>query len=135
MTLSRNRLKLDAASPIGPRPSIDYFFNSLAEEKKAHAVGIVLSGSGTDGAHGIRAIKSNDGITMAQTAESAKFNGMPQAAIGTGVVDLILPPEKIGQELETALKYPNLIAKVPLDTHTNEISTILVAAANRAGFQ
>ncbi|MEJ2037627.1 MAG: chemotaxis protein CheB [Desulfosarcinaceae bacterium] len=133
VTLSRNRLKLSEASSIGPRPSIDYFFTSLAEEKKAHAVGIILSGTGTDGAHGIRAIKSNDGITMAQTIESAKFDGMPQAAISTGLVDLVLPPENIGQEIANALKYPNLIAKVSLDAHTNEVGVILDLLLQRAG--
>ena len=123
--LYRNRLKLSTASSIGPKPSIDYFFSTLAEDKKAHAVGIILSGSGSDGAHGIRAIKSNDGITMAQTVDSAKFSSMPQAAIDTGLVDLVFPPESIGQELQAALKYPNLIAKVPLDTHMDKIGTIL----------
>ena len=119
------RLKLSTAAPIGPKPSIDYFFSSLAEERKAHAVGIILSGSGADGAHGIRAIKSNDGITMAQTVDSAKFYSMPQAAIDTGQVDLVLPPEKIGPELAAALENPNLIARLPLDQHADEVGTIL----------
>jgi two-component system, chemotaxis family, CheB/CheR fusion protein len=66
---------------IGPKPSIDTSFQSLAEEKMAHAVGIILSGTGKDGACGIRAINSNEGITIAQSVESAKFDGMPNAAI------------------------------------------------------
>ncbi|HKJ65866.1 MAG TPA: chemotaxis protein CheB [Desulfopila sp.] len=115
VVLSGNRLKLKTASAIGPCPSIDLFFNSLAEEKKAHAVGIILSGTGTDGVHGIRAIKSNEGIAMAQSAESAKFDGMPQATIGTGLVDMVLPPENIGRELEAALSYPHLITNVPIE--------------------
>ena len=131
--LSGNSLKLKDASAIGPKPSIDYFFNSLAEEKKDRAVGIILSGSGADGAHGIRAIKSNDGITMAQTVESAKFGSMPRAAIDTGLVDLVLPPEKIGQELETALKYPNMIAGVHPDRYLDEISTVLSLLQQHTG--
>jgi hypothetical protein len=54
-------------------------------------VGIILSETGTDGAHGIRVIKSNDGITIVQDARSAKFGGMPNAAIEAGSVDLVLP--------------------------------------------
>jgi chemotaxis methyl-accepting protein methylase/chemotaxis response regulator CheB/signal transduction histidine kinase len=123
--LSGNLLQLGTVGSKGPKPSIDYFFSSLAEEKKMHAVGIILSGSGSDGALGIRAIKSNDGITMAQTVDTAKFFSMPQAAIETGLVDLVVPPEKIGRELEAALKYPDLIAKVPLDAHMDGIKTIL----------
>jgi len=133
VTLSGNRLNLSASSSIGPRPSIDYFFNALAEQKKAHAVGIILSGTGTDGAHGIRAIKSNDGITMAQSAETAKFDGMPQAAIDTGLVDLVLPPEDIGREIENALKYPDLIARASLDMGSIEIGEILAMLFQRNG--
>ena len=124
VTLSGQRLHLSTPAAIGPRPSVDYFFISLAEEMGARAVGIVLSGTGTDGAHGIRAIKSNDGITMAQSAGTAKFDGMPQAAVNTGLVDLVLPPEDIGPEIENALKYPHLIVKAP-DMHADEIGTIL----------
>jgi two-component system CheB/CheR fusion protein len=122
---TRDGLKLMAASHIGPKPSIDYFFTSLAEGKQTHAVGIILSGSGTDGAHGIRAIKSNDGITMAQSVNTAKFFSMPQAAIDTGLVDLVTTPENIGRELESALKYPKLLAKGSIDSDTNEVTTIL----------
>ena len=131
--LSGNRLQLGTVGSKGPKPSIDYFFSSLSEEKKTHAVGIILSGSGSDGAHGIRAIKSNDGITIAQTVDSAKFYSMPQAAIETGLVDLVAPPEKIGQELEAALKYPDLIAKVTLDAHMDGIKTILELLHGQTG--
>ena len=92
VTVSDNRLMLRPGSAIGPKPSIDVFFKSLAEEKMAYAVGIILSGTGSDGAHGIRAIKSNEGITMAQSTDSAKFDGMPRAAVETGFVDMVLPP-------------------------------------------
>jgi two-component system, chemotaxis family, CheB/CheR fusion protein len=108
--LSENRLRLRAATSVGPKPSIDAFFESLAVEKGCRAVGIILSGTGSDGAHGIRAIKAHEGITMAQTSASAKFYGMPQAAVDTGFVDLVLPPEKIGQALASALTYPSRIA-------------------------
>ncbi|HCY87141.1 MAG TPA: hypothetical protein DHV36_18555 [Desulfobacteraceae bacterium] len=124
--LAGGRLELSQAASIGPKPSIDLFFTSLAEEKGHNAVGIILSGTGTDGAHGIRAIKSNDGITIVQSLDTAKFDGMPRAAMETDCVDLVLPPEKIGHELESALKYPSLIAQEPEhDRHLDEIRMIL----------
>ena len=125
VVLIEDRLVLRKGADIGPKPSIDVFFRSLAEAKQAHAVGIILSGTGTDGAHGIRAIKSHEGITMAQMVISAKFDGMPRAAIETGLVDLVLPPEKIGPELRIALAYPHLISKVPVKRGADEIGTIL----------
>jgi two-component system CheB/CheR fusion protein len=82
-----------------PRPSVNAFFSSLAAEKSEDAIGIVLSGTGTDGAAGIREIKAVGGFTFAQEPSSAKYNGMPQAAIDTGCVDWVLPPEEIAREL------------------------------------
>ena len=133
VTFSDNRLMLSAGPAIGPKPSIDAFFKSLAEEKMAHAVGIILSGTGSDGAHGIWAIKSNEGITMAQSTDSAKFDGMPRAAIETGFVDMVLPPEKIGEGLQAALQYPNLLIKEPTGKHLDEIGTILDMIQQQTG--
>jgi len=100
---------------IGPKPSVDFFFTSLAEEKKDRAVGIILSGTGSDGAHGIRAIKAEGGITIVQASLTAKYDGMPHSAINTGHVDIILPPEDIGSELESLVKYPRQLPKIPLN--------------------
>ena len=133
VALVKDRLVLRKGADIGPKPSIDVFFRSLAEVKQAHAVGIILSGTGSDGAHGIRAIKSHEGITMAQLVVSAKFDGMPRAAIETGLVDLVLPPEKIGPELRIALTYPHLISKVPVRRGADEIATILAKLHEHLG--
>jgi len=81
------------------RPSIDLLFESVAGTYGSRAIGVVLSGSGRDGATGIRAIKEAGGITMAQTPDSAEFRPMPQAAVETGCIDFILPLEKIGSTL------------------------------------
>jgi two-component system CheB/CheR fusion protein len=97
---------------IGPKPSIDFFFTSLAEDKGEKAVGIILSGTGSDGSHGIRAVKAEGGITIVQDEATARYNGMPHAAIQTGNVDLILPPEKIGKELLSIVKYPHVMPLV-----------------------
>ncbi len=122
------------SSAIGPKPSIDYFFTSLAESKADRAVGIILSGTGSDGAHGIRAIKAGGGITIVQSEETARYNGMPHAAIETGHVDLVVDPENIGKELQVAIKYPNLVPKVPPEAEApKDIDRILQMIAERSG--
>src|SRR5262252_4222632 len=78
---------------------VDAFFSSLAEAAGARAVGIILSGTASDGSLGVRGIKAAGRVTIAQTPESAKYDGMPRAAIATGMVDLILPPKQIGAKL------------------------------------
>lgn len=88
---------------------IDFFFQSLAEDKKDRAIGIVFSGTGTDGTQGIRAIKAMEGITFAQDPQSAKHDGMPRSAIDSGAVDLILSPGQIAKELARIGLHPLLV--------------------------
>ncbi|MCP1675572.1 two-component system CheB/CheR fusion protein [Natronocella acetinitrilica] len=92
------RLSQPEERPV-PKPSVDAFFRSLADAFGEHAVGVVLSGTGTDGSHGIRAIKSSGGFTFAQTPANAKYDGMPRAAIDTGCVDFVMEPAAIATEL------------------------------------
>ncbi|WP_051309182.1 PAS domain S-box protein [Desulfogranum japonicum] len=109
-----------------PKPSIDYFFTSLAKDQNCRAIGIVLSGTGSDGAHGIRAIKASGGITIAQSSDSAKFDGMPIAAIQTGNVDLTLLPEEIGPTLESLSKSPLRFKDAyALDSQHHDLQNIL----------
>ena len=79
--------------------SIDVFFTSLAEVHQSFAVGVVLSGTGSDGTLGLKAIKEHGGITFAQDSESASYDSMPQSAVNAGVVDFILSPENIPAQL------------------------------------
>jgi len=79
--------------------SIDIFFKTLAEVHKEFAVGVILSGTGQDGTKGLKAIKEYGGISIAQDMESAAYGGMPESAINAGVVDFILAPEKIPEQL------------------------------------
>lgn len=81
---------------------IDIFFRSLAEDMERRAIGIVLSGTGSDGTLGSRAIKEAGGMLMVQDPNSAQFDGMPNSAIHTGLADYVLPPEKMPG---TLLKY------------------------------
>ena len=83
----------------GPKPSVNYFFNSLAQTYGSKSIGIILSGTGSDGAFGIRAIKASGGITIAQSPQSAKYDGMPISAINTGKVDIVSPIENISNEI------------------------------------
>jgi len=85
---------------------IDYFFKSLAEDQGEKAICIILSGTGSDGARGLRAIKENGGMVMVQKEDTAKFDGMPRAAIATGLVDFIIPPEEMPQQLLNFVKHP-----------------------------
>ena len=88
-----------------PNLPIDLFFTSLAEVYQTHAIGVVLSGTASDGTRGLKAIKDHGGFTFAQDEASAQYEGMPHNAIQAGVVDFILPPEKIpGKLMELAGK-------------------------------
>jgi len=81
------------------RPSIDIMFGSVAAIYGEHAIGVILSGSNRDGADGIAAIRRAGGITVAQDPTTAEYRIMPQAAIDTGCVDLVVPLNKMGSVL------------------------------------
>ena len=81
------------------RPSIDLLFSSVAVSFGARSVGIILSGSGRDGASGMRAIKMAGGVTMAEDPSKAEFSAMPYAAVATGCVDIVLPLSKLAAGL------------------------------------
>ncbi|HEY6396332.1 MAG TPA: chemotaxis protein CheB, partial [Solirubrobacteraceae bacterium] len=89
--------------------SIDMFFEALAHDQGERAVGIVLSGTATDGTLGLEAIKAEGGITFAQD-ESAKYDSMPRSAIAAGCVDLVLPPDGIARELARMSRHPYVAA-------------------------
>ena len=91
-----------------PHLTIDFFFRSLAQEQKNEAIGIILSGTGSDGAEGLKLIKGEGGISFAQSPESAKFEGMPAKAIAVDHVDCILSPEEIALELIRISRHPFL---------------------------
>jgi two-component system CheB/CheR fusion protein len=95
----------DRDSP-GINLPIDIFFRSLAEDQGPKAIAIVLSGTGSDGTSGLRAIKEELGMVMVQAEETAAFDGMPRSAIATGLVDFVLPPEEMPAQLLSYLKHP-----------------------------
>ena len=83
----------------GQHMPIDFFFRSLAADMKSRAIGVVLSGTASDGTEGLRVIKGEGGLTFSQDEKSAKYDGMPRSAIAAGVVDFVLPPQDIAREL------------------------------------
>ncbi len=98
----------DGVLLLAPRPvksnternlPIDLFFKSLAEVHQEHAIGVVLSGTASDGTQGLKAIKDHGGITFAQDEASAEYEGMPHSAAQAGVVDFILPPGEIPKKI------------------------------------
>src|SRR5215467_9956023 len=108
MTISEGVLHLlRREAGRGHHMPIDNFFRSLAEDQGSNAVGVILSGTANDGTLGLSAIKDNAGITFAQDANSAKYDGMPNSAISSGMVDYILPPDRIAQELVRIQKQPS----------------------------
>src|SRR6266478_5326676 len=90
----------------GHHMPIDRFLRSLAEDQRSNAIGVILSGTASDGTLGLAAIKGEGGITFAQDEKSAKYDGMPKSAIATGCVDFVLPPEAIAKELAKICEHP-----------------------------
>jgi two-component system CheB/CheR fusion protein len=106
MTMTRGVLKLRPRSRIIPaHGAIDLFFESLAKDRKDRAIGVLLSGTATDGTQGLEAIKAEGGITIAQD-DTAKYDSMPRSAINAGCVDFVLSPEKIAKELDLIARHP-----------------------------
>jgi len=110
LTVVKGKLQLhDKLRNNHPNTTIDSFFESLAEDKKDKAVGIILSGTGSDGSRGISAIKQHGGTIIVQDPGTAEFDGMPNSAIATGYADLILAPELMADEMVHFLKEAPLI--------------------------
>ena len=105
MTIREGVLEL-ATRRQQPAMVVDTFFRSLAEDQRSNAVGIILSGTGSDGTLGLSAIKGEGGITFAQDSQSAKYDGMPSSAIASGAVDFILQPARMAEELERIRQHP-----------------------------
>src|SRR2546430_4960369 len=109
MIISQGILRLTPRTETrGHHMPIDRFLRSLAEDQRSNAIGVILSGTASDGTLGLTAIKAEGGITFAQDEKSAKFDGMPQNAIAAGCVDFILPPDAIAGELARIRAHPYL---------------------------
>lgn len=107
---------MEPVSPRGHRLPIDFFFRSLAQDQHERAICIVLSGTGSDGTLGVRAIKGEGGMVMAQKPASTEYDGMPRSAIATGLVDYELPPAEMAAQL--IFYVARAFGKLPLPTVT-----------------
>ena len=106
MALLNGTLQLmETSVPHGQRLPIDFFFRSLAQDQHERAIGIVLSGTGSDGAQGVRAIKGEGGMVIAQNSASSEYDGMPRSAIATGLVDYELPSAEMPAQLINYVAY------------------------------
>ena len=90
----------------GQHRPIDTFLRTLAEDQNTRAIGVILSGTATDGTLGLEAVKAEGGITFAQEPKSAQYDSMPRSAIAAGCVDFVLTPEEIAQELARISRHP-----------------------------
>src|SRR5712692_1324466 len=120
MTITDDVLRLlPRLETRGQHMPVDFFFRSMAENLGERAIGVILSGSASDGAAGLKAIKAEGGITFAQDEKSAKYDSMPRSAVAAGAVDFVLPPEEIAMELARIGRHA--VAAHPKGTAAEEI--------------
>jgi len=138
MAFLNGRLQLmEPASPRGQRLPIDFFFRSLAQDQRERGICIVLSGTGSDGTLGVRAIKGEGGMVMVQNPESTEYDGMPRSAIATGLVDYVLPaaemPAQIIAYVARAFSNPPHSTPVPEPKAENALRKIFVLLRAQTG--
>ncbi|NTV28559.1 MAG: PAS domain-containing protein [Candidatus Omnitrophica bacterium] len=122
MLVSGGRLILHRAKESGfRRLPVDSLFRSLAQTRGGRAIGVILSGTASDGTLGAEAIKAEGGITFAQDPVSAQYDGMPQSAIAAGCIDFVLSPRKIAQELCKIARHPFIASVNKHEAKINEI--------------
>ncbi|HZW94529.1 MAG TPA: chemotaxis protein CheB [Candidatus Eremiobacteraceae bacterium] len=115
LTIKNGVLQLGSRAVRGAHMPIDVFFRSLAESSGAQAIGVILSGTASDGTEGCRAIKAAGGITFAQDEASAKYEAMPRNAVNAGCIDFILSPKDIARELAAFGRYPYVARLLPAE--------------------
>jgi len=127
----------DPVEPHGLTLPIDLFFRSLARDQGIRAICIILSGTGTDGTLGLRAIKGESGMAMVQDESSAKFSGMPDSALNTGLVDYTLQPSQMPEQLIKYVKGPFLTTSMttskPEPLLKDVMQKIFLQLRNRTG--
>ena len=120
MTVKDGKLVLSDYNHGSLNHPIDIFFTSLAEEKREHSIVVVLSGTGSDGTNGVKAVKEHGGLVIAQDPDSAKFDGMPRSVISTGLADFVLSPEEIAEEILNFSNTPILLRPLRGDSSLSD---------------
>jgi two-component system CheB/CheR fusion protein len=126
----------EPAEPRGLRLPIDFFFLSLAEDQQERSIGIILSGMGSDGTAGLRAIKSHSGLVAVQEPGSAKFDSMPRSAIDAGLADLVASAEELPARILTLLRNTPLLVKpgvILAEREKSALEKIIILLRSRTG--
>ncbi len=127
---------LAPAAPRGLRLPIDYFFRSLADDQQERSVGVILSGMGSDGTLGLRAIKERNGAVFVQLPDSAKFAGMPRSAIDAGLVDVVAPVEELPEKIASFFQHAPFLSRPDLvlgDASQSSLEKILILLRAQTG--
>ncbi|HMQ51704.1 MAG TPA: chemotaxis protein CheB [Anaerolineae bacterium] len=129
---------MEPSARRGLRLPIDFFFRSLSEDQGERAIGIVLSGTGSDGTLGLKAIKGEGGMAMVQDPLSAKYDGMPRSAISTGMMDFILSPEAMAEQLISYVKHA-FVSRIKkpeplLPQSASSLQKIFILLRNHTGY-
>jgi two-component system CheB/CheR fusion protein len=140
LTISNRVLNLSPRGQMpGPHMPIDHFLRSLAKDCGSSAIGVILSGTGSDGALGLQSVKEAGGVTFAQEPATAEFASMPQMAEATTCVDFVAPPGRIGAELARIARHPHFAVRPlteperPPKKGNAEFSDILTVMAETTG--
>jgi len=126
----------EPAAPRGLRLPIDFFLCSLADDLQEHSIGVILSGMGSDGTMGLRAIKEKAGLALAQEPVSAKFDSMPRSAIEAGLVDLVAPAEDLPATIIECLRHTPFITRnglVQEEKDQSSLEKVLILLRTRTG--
>lgn len=126
----------EPAAPRGLRLPIDFFLCSLADDLQEHSIGVILSGMGSDGTMGLRAIKEKAGLALAQEPVSAKFDSMPRSAIEAGLIDLVAPAEDLPATIIECLRHTPFITSSGLTREEKDQSSlekVLILLRTRTG--
>ncbi len=114
----------EPVEPRGLRLPIDFFFRSLAEDCRERSIGVILSGMGSDGTLGLRAIKEKGGLALVQEPATSKFSGMPSSAIGFGMADIVAPVEELPGKILGFLKHVPPVNKIKSVIEDKELSAL-----------
>jgi chemotaxis methyl-accepting protein methylase len=127
---------LDPPMPRGLRLPVDFFLRSLAQDQEARSIGVILSGMGSDGTLGLRAIKEKGGLGLVQDPGTAKFDGMPRSAIDAGLADIVAPAEALAGRILTYLQRAPFIHTAELalaDKTQNALQKVIILLRTHTG--
>jgi two-component system CheB/CheR fusion protein len=139
MSILHGRLHLlEPVAPRGLRLPIDFFFRSLAEDQHELGIGVILSGMGSDGTLGLKAIKESAGLVLVQEPASAKFDGMPRSVIEAGLADFVAPAEELPGKLVDYLRHMPRIGRseAPLEEKTlSALDKVIILLRSKTGHE